>query len=61
MTEPMVSLSLTLGPIISEHPPIDHRGVHQLRIGMTTFVNINPEVAKQWLPTIERISKESNA
>jgi hypothetical protein len=58
MTEPTVSLSLTLGPILSEHPPIDDRGVHQLRIGMTTFVNVTPEVAKQWLPTIERIAGE---
>jgi hypothetical protein len=58
MTEPTVSLSLTLAPILSEHPPIDDRGVHQLRIGMTTFVNINAEVAKQWLPTIQRIAGE---
>jgi hypothetical protein len=58
MTEPTVSLSLTLAPILGEHPPIDDRGVHQLRIGMTTFVNINAEVAKQWLPTITRIAEE---
>ncbi|MGK3957867.1 hypothetical protein ACLKOZ_16945 [Arthrobacter sp. R4] len=58
MTEPVVSLSLTLSPILSEHPPVDHRGVHQLRIGAVTFVNINPETARQWLPTIQRIAEE---
>ncbi|MDQ5861106.1 MAG: hypothetical protein M3536_02445 [Actinomycetota bacterium] len=58
MTEPIISLSLTLAPIIGEHPPVDHRGVHMLRIGMTTFVHINAETARQWLPVIERIAGE---
>jgi hypothetical protein len=58
MTEPIMSLSLTLGPILAERPPIDKRGSHQLSIGLTTYVNIDPETARQWLPTIARIAGE---
>ncbi len=58
MTEPTISLSLTLAPILGELPPVDHRGVHQLRIGSTTFVHINAETARQWLPVLARIAGE---
>jgi hypothetical protein len=58
-TEPRIGLSITAAPVEGARPPIG--GLHQLRMGVASFIYFTPEVAKQWIGVLETIAKESNA
>lgn len=59
MTETLVSVSITAGPIQAHNQPIDDgRRSHQLRINLTSFIHFTPEVAAQWLPVLTEIAGE---
>ena len=57
-----LSVSILAGPIeLADRPPNPDVG-QMVLMGVSGFYfHIHPEIAKQWIPVLESIAKESNA
>ena len=56
--EGLVSVSIHAGQIVDTGHGNDD--THQLRMGHTNFIHINPDIAAQWIDILTPIAKEAS-